>query len=72
MVRDHGLASGAAVATLADFDKAFDLLFGHEGESHASRLYFMAGLQSWSNFGRGWSRRLARRAAASRAPLAHC
>ena len=28
-------------------------------ECHASRLYFMAGLQGWSNFGRGWSRRLA-------------
>lgn len=29
-------------------------------ELHASRIYMMAGLSTWKNFGRGWSRRLAR------------
>lgn len=27
---------------------------------HASRIYMMAGLSTWKNFGRGWSKRLAR------------
>lgn len=27
---------------------------------HAARIYMMAGLSTWKNFGRGWSRRLAR------------
>lgn len=29
-------------------------------EVHAQRIYFMAGLSTWSTFGLGWSRRLAR------------
>lgn len=29
-------------------------------ELHASRIYMMAGLNTWKTFGRGWSRRLAR------------
>lgn len=29
-------------------------------ELHASRIFMMAGLSTWKNFGRGWSRRLAR------------
>ena len=30
------------------------------GEVHASRIHFMAGLNTWKDFGRGWSRRLAK------------
>jgi lysozyme family protein len=29
-------------------------------EVHAQRLFFMAGLDAWKNYGLGWSRRLAR------------
>jgi hypothetical protein len=30
------------------------------GEVHAQRIHFMAQLETWDDFGLGWSRRLAR------------
>ena len=52
----YGPATRAAVerATAADPD---DLTLAQE--FHAQRIYYMAGLSTWSNFGLGWSRRLA-------------
>lgn len=50
-----GVVGPATRAALAQAN-AEDVLV----ELHASRIHMMAGLSTWKNFGRGWSRRLAR------------
>lgn len=40
----------------AEYDEA-DMVLAQE--VHAQRIYFMAGLDTWSEYGLGWSRRLA-------------
>lgn len=48
--------------TKAALEKALEArgLIDVAGELHGRRIHFMAGLSTWSQFGRGWSRRLAR------------